>query len=44
MEPWQFSGYLAATQLRGEFYTLGLIPVATLPELQMEWAEVFEGV
>jgi Uma2 family endonuclease len=31
-------------QLRGEFYTPGLIPVATLPELQMEWAEVFEGV
>ncbi|WP_232066372.1 Uma2 family endonuclease [Hymenobacter sp. BT18] len=31
-------------QLRGEFYTPGLIPVATLPELQMEWTEVFEGV
>ncbi|RSK31740.1 Uma2 family endonuclease [Hymenobacter metallilatus] len=31
-------------QLRGEFYTPGLVPVATLPELQMEWAEVFEGV
>ncbi|WP_262924441.1 hypothetical protein [Hymenobacter tibetensis] len=30
--------------LRGEFYTPGLIPVATLPELQIEWAEVFEGV
>jgi len=30
--------------LRGEFCTPGLIPVATLPELQMEWAEVFEGV
>jgi Uma2 family endonuclease len=31
-------------QLRGEFYTPGPIPVATLPELQLEWAEVFEGV
>ena len=31
-------------ELRGEFYTPGLIPVATLPELLMEWAEVFEGV
>ncbi|GAB2792592.1 Uma2 family endonuclease [Hymenobacter luteus] len=31
-------------ELRGEFYTPGLIPVATLPELQIEWAEVFEGV
>ena len=31
-------------ELRGEFYTPGPIPVATLPELRMEWAEVFEGV
>ncbi|WP_139920574.1 Uma2 family endonuclease [Hymenobacter sp. DG01] len=31
-------------ELRGEFYTPGLIPVATLPELQIAWAEVFEGV
>jgi len=31
-------------ELRGEFYTPGPIPVATLPELQMEWAEVFEGI
>lgn len=31
-------------ELRGEFYTPGLIPVATLPGLQLEWAEVFEGV
>jgi len=31
-------------QLHGEFYTPGSIPVATLPELQLEWVEVFEGV
>lgn len=31
-------------QLRGEFYTPGLVPVTTLPELLIEWAEVFEGV
>ncbi|NVO32791.1 Uma2 family endonuclease [Hymenobacter lapidiphilus] len=31
-------------ELRGEFHTPGPIPVATLPELVMEWAEVFEGV
>ncbi len=31
-------------QLLGEFYTPGLIPVTTLPELQMVWDEVFEGV
>lgn len=31
-------------QLRDELYAPGLIPVAVLPELQMAWAEVFEGV
>ncbi|OWP64539.1 restriction endonuclease [Hymenobacter amundsenii] len=34
----------ARYELRGEFHTPGPIPVATLPELVMEWAEVFEGV
>ncbi|MBC8085157.1 MAG: Uma2 family endonuclease [Hymenobacter sp.] len=30
--------------LRGEFFEPGLIPVHTLPEFGIEWAEVFEGV
>ncbi|MBX0292242.1 Uma2 family endonuclease [Hymenobacter sp. HSC-4F20] len=30
--------------VRGEYYTPGLIPVHTLPECGIEWAEVFEGV
>lgn len=28
-------------QVRGELYTPGLIPVHTLPEVGIEWAEVF---
>jgi hypothetical protein len=40
----QDTGRTGRYQLRGEFYTPGLVPVATLPELQIEWAEVFEGV
>ncbi|TGE17533.1 Uma2 family endonuclease [Hymenobacter elongatus] len=31
-------------ELQGEFYQPGPIPVATLPGLLLEWAEVFEGV
>ncbi|GAB2790388.1 Uma2 family endonuclease [Hymenobacter luteus] len=31
-------------QVRGEFYTPGLIPVHTLPEFGVEWTEVFKGV
>ncbi|UYZ63562.1 Uma2 family endonuclease [Hymenobacter weizhouensis] len=31
-------------ELRGEFYQPGPVPVATLPELRIEWVEVFEGV
>jgi Uma2 family endonuclease len=31
-------------QVRGEFYTPGLIPIRTLPEFGIEWTEVFEGV
>ncbi|MFD2784154.1 Uma2 family endonuclease [Hymenobacter rubripertinctus] len=31
-------------QLRGEFYQPGPVPVATLPGVELEWAEVFEGI
>lgn len=31
-------------QPKGDFYEPGLIPSHTLPELQLEWADVFEGV
>jgi Uma2 family endonuclease len=31
-------------QVRGEYYTPGPIPVATLPEFSVEWDEVFEHV
>ena len=31
-------------QIVGDFYEPGLIPSHTLPELQLEWADVFEGV
>ncbi|RZJ60919.1 MAG: Uma2 family endonuclease [Hymenobacter sp.] len=31
-------------QTMGEYYEPGLIPSHTLPELQLEWADVFEGV
>ncbi len=31
-------------QPKGDFYEPGLIPCYTLPELQLEWADVFEGV
>ena len=31
-------------QLQGEFYQPGPIPVRTLPDLTLEWTEVFEGV
>jgi Uma2 family endonuclease len=31
-------------QLQGEFYEPGPIPVHTLPEVGIEWSEVFEGV
>lgn len=31
-------------ELQGEFFQPGLIPVATLPELSIEWKEVFEGL
>lgn len=30
-------------QPHGDFYTPGLIPVHTLPEFSIEWADVFEG-
>ncbi|AII53230.1 hypothetical protein N008_14750 [Hymenobacter sp. APR13] len=29
--------------MRGELYPPGLMPVATLPALRLQWAEVFEG-
>lgn len=31
-------------QAVGEYYEPGLVPSHTLPELQLEWADVFEGV
>jgi hypothetical protein len=31
-------------QVRGEFYTPDPVPVHTLPEVSIEWTEVFEGV
>ncbi|SES90702.1 Uma2 family endonuclease [Hymenobacter actinosclerus] len=31
-------------QLQGEFYQPGPIPVATLPDTALEWAEIFEGI
>ena len=31
-------------QLQGEFYQPGPIPVATLPGMALEWAEVFENI
>ncbi|OWP63622.1 restriction endonuclease [Hymenobacter amundsenii] len=31
-------------QLRGEFYQPGPVPVATLHGVELEWAEVFEGI
>jgi Uma2 family endonuclease len=31
-------------QVRGEFYTPGPVPVYTLPEVGIEWTEVFDGV
>ncbi|RZK37907.1 MAG: Uma2 family endonuclease [Hymenobacter sp.] len=31
-------------QPKGDFYEPGLIPSHTLPELPLEWADVFEGV
>ena len=31
-------------QARGDFYEPGLIPSHTLPELQIQWADVFENV
>ncbi|MGI4835172.1 MAG: hypothetical protein ACRYFK_17095 [Janthinobacterium lividum] len=31
-------------QPRGDFYEPGLIPSRTLPELQLQWADVFEHV
>ncbi|WP_426490456.1 Uma2 family endonuclease [Hymenobacter sp. 102] len=31
-------------ELQGEFYQPGPIPVATLPGVELEWAEVFEGI
>ena len=31
-------------QVRGEFYTPGPVPVHTLPEVGIEWTEVFDGV
>ena len=33
-----------AYQARGDFYEPGLIPCHTLPELPMQWADVFENV
>jgi Uma2 family endonuclease len=37
---WQDGEYLP----KGDFYEPGLIPSHTLPELQLEWADVFEGL
>ncbi|WBA41851.1 Uma2 family endonuclease [Hymenobacter canadensis] len=31
-------------ELQGEFYQPGPIPVATLPGVELEWTEVFEGI
>ena len=31
-------------QLTGEYYEPGLVPSHTLPELQLEWADLFDGV
>ncbi|WP_223649216.1 Uma2 family endonuclease [Hymenobacter psoromatis] len=31
-------------QLQGDYYEPGLVPSRTLPELQLQWADVFENV
>ncbi len=35
---------MAATSYAANSLYAGLIPETTLPKMQMEWAEVFEGV